>query len=37
VHTRYDGLLTKGLPRDEARALVAVAVTECVERWRSTS
>jgi hypothetical protein len=37
VHTPYDGLLTRGLPRDAARALVAVAVADHVERWRSKS
>jgi hypothetical protein len=34
VHTRYDGLLVRGVPRQEARALVAEAVTEQLHRWR---
>jgi hypothetical protein len=37
VHTRYDELLSKGLPRDAARALVAVTLAEYVERWRSNA
>jgi hypothetical protein len=37
VHTRYDELLSKGLPRDAARAIVAVPMAEYLERWRSTS
>ena len=35
VHTPYDQLLSKGLPRDAARAAVALLVAEFVERWRS--
>jgi hypothetical protein len=34
VHTRYDGLLVRGVPRQEARALVAEAVTAQLHRWR---
>jgi len=34
VHTRYDRLLAHGVPRLEARALVADAVAEQLNRWR---
>src|SRR5712691_4670096 len=34
VHTRYDGLLVRGVARREARDLVAEAVTAQVNRWR---
>jgi len=34
VHTRYDGLLARGVPRLEARALVADAVAQLLSRWQ---
>lgn len=35
VHTRYDELLARGVPRHEARALVAEAVAGQLDRWQS--
>jgi hypothetical protein len=34
VHTRYDGLLARGVPRLDARALVAEAVAQQLNRWQ---
>ena len=35
VHTPYDRLLSRGRERDEARAEVAAAVEEVMDRWRA--
>ena len=34
VHTQYDELLARGVPRHEARALVAQSVAEQLNRWQ---
>lgn len=33
-HTRYDKLLARGVPRDEARAEIAAALEAVMEKWR---
>jgi hypothetical protein len=37
THTKYDRLLASGHERDEARAAVAAATVECLERWSRLS
>jgi hypothetical protein len=34
THTRYDELLSRGVPRDDARRLVAEGVTTRLEHWK---